>query len=274
MPMRERLLRSYERMQQVLAPGVRYSQTTYEEVLRAYVAQSAGWLDLGCGRRILPPWREDAEQALVAGCPCAVGADVDLGALAENRSLARKCLASGDALPFADESFDLVTANMVVEHLATPATHFREIARVLRPGGAFLLHTPNARGYPTLLARIVPEALKKRGATLLDGRRDVEVYPTFYRANSRGALEAAARAGGFEAPDLRFIVTTAMFAVVPPLAFVELLWLRLLLTRRFTDLRTNIIAVLRKRGASGANQPRRSAFSHAASINSVTRGHA
>ena len=33
------------------------------------------------------------------------------------------------------ETFDLVTANMVVEHLTQPVRQFSEIQRVLRPGG-------------------------------------------------------------------------------------------------------------------------------------------
>jgi len=182
---RELLMRGYERMQRAVAPRVRYSQEVYEEVLRTHVTQATAWLDLGCGRRILPPWRGDAEQSLVHACPQVVGVDIDLDAIADNRSVTLKCLATGAALPFADESFDLVTANMVVEHLEAPTANFQEISRVLKPRGAFLFHTPNALGYPTLLARMVPEAVKKRAASLLDGRREEDVYPTFYRANNR-----------------------------------------------------------------------------------------
>ena len=48
---------------------------------------------------------------------------------------------SGDLmhLPFADASFDCVTAGWVLEHLNDPAPGLREIARVLRPGGRVLL---------------------------------------------------------------------------------------------------------------------------------------
>ena len=271
---RELLMRGYERMQRAVAPRVRYSQEVYEEVLRTHVTQATAWLDLGCGRRILPPWRGDAEQSLVHACPQVVGVDIDLDAIADNRSVTLKCLATGAALPFADESFDLVTANMVVEHLEAPTANFQEISRVLKPRGAFLFHTPNALGYPTLLARMVPEAVKKRAASLLDGRREEDVYPTFYRANNRRSLEAIARASSFEAIELSFIVTSAIFAVVPPVALLELLWLRTLMHERLADLRTNIIAVLRKGPARDTTQARRSAFAYASSSDSATRGQA
>lgn len=45
----------------------------------------------------------------------------------------------GDAevLPFADGAFDAVVSNFVVHHLARPAAVFREVSRVLAPGGRF-----------------------------------------------------------------------------------------------------------------------------------------
>lgn len=43
------------------------------------------------------------------------------------------------AMPYADGSIDVLIANNVVHHLATPALFFAEAARVLRPGGHLLL---------------------------------------------------------------------------------------------------------------------------------------
>lgn len=41
----------------------------------------------------------------------------------------------GEALPFADASFDLVLSDNVIDHAERPHDILREIARVLRPGG-------------------------------------------------------------------------------------------------------------------------------------------
>lgn len=52
------------------------------------------------------------------------------------------CRASGTGLPFASSSFDLVIASDVLEHIEDDAKAVSEIARVLRPGGAFVFSVP------------------------------------------------------------------------------------------------------------------------------------
>lgn len=47
-------------------------------------------------------------------------------------------------LNFADESFDYVVSFQVIEHIEKDADFVREVSRVLRPGGKFIVSTPNA----------------------------------------------------------------------------------------------------------------------------------
>lgn len=47
----------------------------------------------------------------------------------------------GEKLPFADSSFDFVHAYSVLEHVDDPLQVFREVFRVLRPGGGFYFST-------------------------------------------------------------------------------------------------------------------------------------
>jgi SAM-dependent methyltransferase len=60
------------------------------------------------------------------------------------RQRGRILIASTDAVPFADESFDLVTSFDVICQLPSPADEaaLRELGRVLRPGGTLLVRTP------------------------------------------------------------------------------------------------------------------------------------
>lgn len=56
----------------------------------------------------------------------------------------RLLVAPIEALPFAERTFDLVTATGVLEYAAVPAA-LAEIARVLRPGGRAVVSYPNPR---------------------------------------------------------------------------------------------------------------------------------
>ncbi len=53
--------------------------------------------------------------------------------------------ASADRLPYPDASVDAIVADSLLEHLDDPASAIREWARVLRPGGALILWSPNRR---------------------------------------------------------------------------------------------------------------------------------
>ena len=48
-----------------------------------------------------------------------------------------------DALPYPDASFDLITCTEVIEHVEHYRRTFREIFRILKPGGILIVTTPN-----------------------------------------------------------------------------------------------------------------------------------
>ena len=49
----------------------------------------------------------------------------------------------GPVLPFPDASFDVVLSFDVFEHIPDSDAHLGEVSRVLKPGGRYLLQTPN-----------------------------------------------------------------------------------------------------------------------------------
>jgi SAM-dependent methyltransferase len=52
-------------------------------------------------------------------------------------------LVAGTELPFPDGAFDVVMSFDVFEHIPDTDAHLREVRRVLRPGGSYLIQTPN-----------------------------------------------------------------------------------------------------------------------------------
>jgi SAM-dependent methyltransferase len=135
---------------------------------------------------------------------------------------------------------------MVVEHLAAPEEMFREIARILRPGGNLIVHTPNAAAYTTIMARTIPPKVKKSLIRILENRSEEDVFSTFYRANSRRSLARLGRDSGLEASCIDTHTSSAVFALIPPLMVLELVCLRILQARWFAPIRPVIIAVFVK----------------------------
>lgn len=247
MSLRLSLFKIYWWLEGHLVPGLQFSQYTYEQVLMSQVGSDIEWLDLGCGRRLLPKWRQAHEADLLRRARRFVGTDLDLDSLKDNTAAQLRIMAEAGQLPFREDSFDLVSANMVVEHLEMPDQQFLEISRVVKESGRIVFITPNAAGFPTLLTRWFPDGMKRWGARVLEGRAGKDVFPTHYRLNSVDAIARMAARLGLKVVNIDLVSTSAMFALVPPLAIVELLWIRL--AREIPSLarfRPVLIAVLEK----------------------------
>ncbi|WP_421729117.1 class I SAM-dependent methyltransferase [Brevundimonas sp.] len=92
-------------------------------------------------------------------------------------------------LPFADESFDLIYSDWVIEHVDDVERFSSEVHRVLKPGGWFFGRTPNKLGLIALSATLVPNSLHKRVLkTLQPERESKDVFPTRYRLNTPSAV--------------------------------------------------------------------------------------
>ena len=64
----------------------------------------------------------------------------ELGAMPENVEFVEAVV---PLLPFADESFDYVVSFQVIEHIKRDKEFVREVRRVLKKGGKFIVSTPN-----------------------------------------------------------------------------------------------------------------------------------
>ena len=94
---------------------------------------------------------------------------------------------SGEHIPWADNTFDMVFADNVLEHLEKPERVFAEVRRILRPGGVFLAKTPNRFHYVPLIAQLTPHSFH-RFVNKFRGRNEADTFPTLYRANSKNKL--------------------------------------------------------------------------------------
>lgn len=106
-------------------------------------------LDAGCGTGGVMAWIADAlEAGEVHGLDIAPAAIADAQRLGRDR-LGSVSVGSVTEIPFPDARFDLVICNDVIQHLPTEggdAEAFREMARVLAPGGALLVRSNSRLG--------------------------------------------------------------------------------------------------------------------------------
>jgi ubiquinone/menaquinone biosynthesis C-methylase UbiE len=224
----------------------RSSQYFYAETLRSRVGVGHRWLEVGCGRKILPDWIPD-QHSLVAAAKLTVGLDYTKESLSGNQQLS--CLIVGDLghMPFAAESFDIASANMVVEHLEKPAEALREVYRVLRPGGCFVYHTPNFKFYITFFASLLPQSLKNRIIRVSEGRSQEDVFPTRYRMNSLKAIYETAKVSGFRVAECHSMNSSSTSDVIlGPFVILTLVIRRLLQWERLQQFRSNLVVVLEK----------------------------
>ena len=183
--------------------------------------QSPRWLDAGCGWHFDWRWEQDRERVMLAKANV-VGLDPDSGAVSKHRTISKRIVGKIEALPFASGSFDLVTANVVVEHLKYPSLAFAEAFRVLKPKGCFLFRTPSARSYFVRIAKMLPESVKIWLASrVIENRDPSDIYPTYYRANTVDTIREICRMIGFSRADVTITRVRGIVAKVPTIARLE-----------------------------------------------------
>jgi 2-polyprenyl-3-methyl-5-hydroxy-6-metoxy-1,4-benzoquinol methylase len=169
----------------------------FRERILQVIGPQTRLLDLGAGAGILQAmnFRE------LAGQVC--GVDLD-PRVEQNPFLDEGRVAEAGEIPYPDASFDVVVADNVMEHLDHPDQVFREIARVLRPGGKLLFKTPNRSHYMPLIARLTPHRFHQ-WVNRLRGRHETDTFPTRYLCNSPAQVRRIAATSGLQIECLELI---------------------------------------------------------------------
>ena len=169
--------------------------------------------------------------------------------LQTNEWLSEAHVYDGNVMPLPSESFDSCVSDFVLEHVTNPETHFREVHRILRPGGSFCFRTPNFWHYVTLGSWLIPNRAHSILSNRLRGLAETNgVYPTSYRANTRRRIEALARSVGFRVKLLRHIEAEPSYGRAGSAFFYPMMaYERLVNSSRYlAAFRSNLLCVLEK----------------------------
>ena len=188
-----------QHLDRVLYPG--FSSNWDDQMLRqkvlARLRPEMTLLDLGAGAGILPQMNFKGLASRVCG--------VDLDPrVTDNPMLDEGKLADAGRIPYGNETFDMVVADNLLEHLEDPLPVFQDVTRVLKPGGLFVFKTPNKQHYMPTIARCTPHSFHQY-YNRWRGRAEADTFPTHYRANTKPALERLAQLSGLSVEEIAHI---------------------------------------------------------------------
>jgi SAM-dependent methyltransferase len=182
-------------------PSARFEGGTipFHRLCREQIPHGSEILEIGSG-----PSNQSSEALSAIGSVTGLDIDPDVK---NNKWLFKALVFDGREMPLADESFDACSSNFVLEHVEHPAEHFKEVARVLRPGGIYCFRTPNLFHYVSMGARLMPHSmhlmLANRLRSLDEDAHDP--YPTWFRSNTRGKLRRLCGMAGLETPSITMV---------------------------------------------------------------------
>ena len=152
--------------------------------IAAHYPASAGMsvLELGCGTGEI--WLHQRE--FVERCSSLILTDFSEGMLSKAKETLRQysnieyAVADIQSIPYADQSFDFVIANMMLYHVPDIPKGLSEVRRVLRGGGAFCCATYGENGIMEYLTGLFREygvqAEANHTFTLQNGREQLRAY--------------------------------------------------------------------------------------------------
>ncbi len=167
----------------------RYWQKKRHSIILNAASNIPSVLDIGCG-----------SSRILSSLPRAVGMDIDIKKVRYMRKYDNPVLCGSTfQLPFKNESFDGVISSEIIEHVKKDEALWKEMRRVLKPGGTLVLGTPD---YGSKLWIII-EALYKKLAPGGYGDEHISHY-------SRDELIQTAKRHGFAFQTMECVFASEM----------------------------------------------------------------
>lgn len=165
-------------------------QYYYRKLLKQYT-RGKTVLDIGCGKGgIITEFKNQTKQI--------IGLDDDASLLNQNKVVDKKIVASLDKIPLTNNIIDTAVSTFVIEHVASPDNMFKEIFRILAPGGSFIFITSNVYNPVMFFSKLLPYPMHKFLREKLLHKSEEGTHQTYYQANTCSKLYALAMDNGFK----------------------------------------------------------------------------
>jgi ubiquinone/menaquinone biosynthesis C-methylase UbiE len=221
--------------------GGQVATESYKRKLAQLVQPRMRLLHAGCGwdrNNVSRPYQESCE---IVG--------IDLDQRVQSMFHSQFHLASLADLPFEDEHFDVVFSEYVMEHVEDPDSAYREISRVLKPGGRAVILTPNLFSYKSLVAAFTPQWFHIWMGRIRYGRgHEADMYPTCFQCNTLRRFEYFSKKHGLKLIQVEFVTNGPTWFSKFPVLF-EFFHLYHLIIQRlalFCQLRCALIVEMEK----------------------------
>ena len=234
-------------------PGYVGGTTQFHMLCDAYITRGSRILEIG-------PGPSNSTSSHLAELGTLVGLDVS-NEIHSNSALSEIHVYDGLQFPFEDKSFDACVSDYVIEHIPRPELHFKEVARILRPGGSYCFRTPNLWHYVTLFSKVSPHTvhiyLSSRLRSLESAAHDP--YPTVYLSNTPRAVRKLCAKARMDVHVLQLVEKEPSYGRAHVLLFYPMMCYERIVNSSdvLAGIRVNIFAVVRKPFSVEWNENRR-----------------
>ncbi len=178
--------------------GGECATNAYRKRLKEIVKPGMTLLHAGCG------WdKKDISANFKDNCKI-IGVDLDERVKEMFHSEFHLC--SMNTMPFEEATFDVIFSEYVLEHVEEPEGAFKEMSRVLKPGGTIVILTPNLYSYKSLGSLITPyEFHLWMGCIRYGDGHQPDMYKTTYKANTAKDYQRLASQSGLTVSHIQWI---------------------------------------------------------------------
>lgn len=170
----------------------------YEEQIDKLINEETTILDIGCGRTapVLKKYLGRAKKL--------IGTEViPFTEQIEGIELYTHDIV--DMKSIKSSSVDLVFCRSVMEHITEPFGAYKEVFRILKPGGQFIFLTANFYDYASIIAHITPNKYHAAIVKAVEGREDEDTFPTAYTCNTKRKIMELATETGFKIAEFKYM---------------------------------------------------------------------